>query len=139
MAVLPLILGAVGAAGSVATGIKSLTSGGGGRPSPYPTPAEIAQNRAQLASSVRQGAGNYQEATGGGASPDYVANMMATSTGNISNLSEIQDLLRQFAPGVGAGGGFGGGGTNFADLAAPTQTTQTLSGGSGLTEGSVFG
>ena len=146
IAALPLILGIGGAAtGATELGMNLAGVGKPSAASPYPTTAQVGADKAQLASVVRQGLPNQQEAGGGGLSPAYDASMIGTTTGTGNQPNQLQDIVNQILN--GSGGGTGGGASlggspspNFASLGIPSQPNSSLSGGPGLADTqSIFG
>jgi hypothetical protein len=147
-AAIPGILAAIGGgsaaagaatAGSLALGgtelVKSLTAGGAPAASPFPTTTQTAATKNNLAQIVSAGSGNVQQATGGGTSPGYLAELLGSQSGSLSNLNQLQDLLSA-SPSLTSGGTP----ANPADLSIPPQSNASLSGGSGLADyGNIFG
>ena len=130
-------------AGGLTTGLEAsgVIGGGGGPSTPAaPTPDQIAQRRAQLANLVRQNAGNVQESTSGGASPNFLAEVTGQNTGTLNSLSTLQDI----ASGAYGGSNPGASSPNMGavmptDLSITPNTRPTLSGEGGLTDLSIFG
>jgi len=154
LAALPLIIGLVGAGtGAAELGLKLSGADNPATPSPYPTASQTASNTAQLASVVRQGMPNVQEAGGGGLSPNYAASVIGSDSGTLNQTNALQDIIKQLTGGAGGGGAGGstdaltqlingnngGTGTNFPQLSIPSQGTTSLSGGPGLVDSNVFG
>jgi hypothetical protein len=94
---IPALIGA-GVTG-VTTGLEAsgAIGGGGGSSTAPPNPAQlasqVAQQKAQLASTLNQNKGNVQEQTGGGLAPDAVAQLVGGETGNLNNINSLQDLV----------------------------------------------
>jgi hypothetical protein len=113
------ILAAIGGGSAVAGGItagtlgltaaeliKAATEGGGGsgKLSPAQQAAQVASQNNSLKATVANQAPNYQSQTEGGLSPNYIAQQIGANTGELNNLSSLQDLVKQY---TGGGGGPG--------------------------------
>ena len=145
--IIAAITAAISAAG---TGVGIYESTHQPKPSLRPTPQQVGQTKAQLASAANQDAPNTIEATGGGVSPNYLANAVANQTGQQGNISQLQDIIKAAFGGGGAttgdpfsGGGNnpfsgGGGNTNFPSLDVNRQPTQGP-GFSNLVDPRIFG
>ena len=113
-----LAISAIGAATGASSLAYNATQGGGGgtqatQANPAQLAQQVAQQKAQLTSTVNQNAPNIQQAGGGGLSPDYIAQAVAGQTGTGTNINALQDIVS------GGGGGSVGGGTAIASPNPP--------------------
>jgi hypothetical protein len=139
-------------AGSAGAGVGIYEATHQPKPTLRPNPQQVAQQKAQLASIARQSGPNTDEATSGGVSPNYKANIAADQSGQQGNISQLQDIFAQMAGGgggnnpfaalvnAGSGSPFSGGGTSSVFPSLDVNRAPTSGPGLGqLIDPSIFG